>query len=185
MKTLLGSYAILMSALLIPFSAQASKASDALKAHQIYCSESMYTDDETHGTQELAEVTIQLDAAGKATSLKIDREASDEMPAIHSIFRADEDSVNHTVEPLESETITNSAYESILARNLSGDVVQVKVNDHAYSGWAGSTMEMAFGGKTFSTEEGGHMVSCTGQVKFKAGKDSLGDLEGDDGELLP
>lgn len=185
MKTLFGSYAILMSALLIPFSAHASKATEALEAHQIYCSESVVVDDETHEILNLAEVTIQLDAAGKAISLKFDRDASDGMPAIHAKFTADEDSVKHTVEPLDSGTITNPEYESILVRNISGDVVHVKVNDHAYSGVAGSTLEFAFGGKTFSTDEGVHPVSCTGQVKFSAGRDSLGDLEGDDGELLP
>lgn len=191
MKTLLGSGVILMSALLVPFSvfadpATAAEKADAIKNHQIICSESNMNDSEDGSeSRALAKVMVQLDASGKAVSLKIDRDASGEMPAIHSKFTAENDSIAHTVEQQEPENTNITDVETILARNQSGDVVHLKVNDHMYSGWAGSTLEIAFGGKTFSTSEAGNSVSCTGQVKFDAGYDSLDDLEGGDGELLP
>jgi len=191
MKTLLGSGLVLASVLLVPFSlfanpATGSEKAEAIKNHQIVCSETNMNDSEDgEGSITLAKVMVQLDAAGKAVSLKIDRAASDGMPAINSKFTAENDSINHTVEQQESENTNITDVETILARNQSGDVVHLKVNDHMYSGWSGSTLEIAFGGKTFSTGEAGNSVSCTGQVKFSAGRDSLEGLEGDDGELLP
>lgn len=191
MKTLFGSSLILLSALLVPFSvfadpATGSEKAEAIKNNQIICNENN-TNDSEDGSEStvLAKVMVQLDASGKAISLKIDRPANGEMPAIHSIFTTENDSVNHTVEQQESENTSITDVETILARNQSGDVVHLKVNDHMYSGWAGSALEIAFGGKTFSTTEAGNSVSCTGQVKFNVGNDSLGDLEGEDGELLP
>jgi ABC-type glycerol-3-phosphate transport system substrate-binding protein len=191
MKTLLGWSAILMSALFIPFSASAEVASGAekaaaIKAHQIICGESSANDsDDGSDAVTVAKITVQLDGSGKAISLKIDRPASDGMLEIHSKFTAENDSINHTVEQQESDTTNITDVETILARNQAGDVVHLHVNDHMYSGWAGSTLEIAFGGKTFSTQEAGVSVSCTGQVKFNAGYDSGADIGEGDGELLP
>jgi hypothetical protein len=180
-----------MSALLIPFTASAEAASAAekeaaIKAHQIICSESSANDSEDgEGSVTLAKITVQLDASGKAISLNIDRPASDGMPETHSEFTTEKDSINHTVEQQESDNTSITDVETILARKQSGEVVHLHVNDHTYAGWAGSKLEIAFDGKTFSTEEAGNTVSCTGQVKFNVGKDSSGDIEDVDGELLP
>ena len=146
-------------AIAVPSGALAKKP--APKENKITCYESQPEGDDSNVG---GKYVVTLDAKGKAIKVDIERKASHGLAVLNASVDLDGGRIKHGVESTGEPG--RGAYESVLATSANGDSIEVRINDHSYSGWKGSSFLLKVGGKTVDTLDIGHHGSCDGPIMF-------------------
>lgn len=144
-------------------------------ANHIRCSETM--DDESGNWPQVGSLTIQLDANGNATTISYLRKRTKTNPAINLQLNKNNAVIIHDIQLNRVEEIDEETKEPIYAWGIKdvetidaksasmGIELNIKINDHSYSGVPGSLITLKSKSLNLPHENESVMTHCEGKLR--------------------